>query len=269
MARRRKPAKKRRGKGSTDSSSSIHNSASSEHMETESSPVASEDLDLLNCTVMQVDTEAKLRRNGGGSKIVNREEDREEALLRIPEMKDSSMDTVGQPLCDVMDRLNGALDKEEVWGHKEEAGKKANEAFNNGTEPPAQQPFREDSQNEPPDRCNGEETVSPSSPNPDFLQASPASTDVHCFTTFSPDATSSGGGHNDLAEHGQSQTLSSGLKGEGEAKAAAGQESDVKTWEQDTEEGQEIERNLLADEVKEKQEDKLSPSESSHPAEFM
>uniref|UniRef100_A0A674MS33 Pleckstrin homology domain-containing family M member 2 n=1 Tax=Takifugu rubripes TaxID=31033 RepID=A0A674MS33_TAKRU len=166
-----------------------------------------------------VDTEAKLRRNRAASEVVNREEDREEALLRLPEMKDSSMDTVGQPLCDVMDRLNGA-------------------------------------------------TVSPSSPNPDALQASPASTDVHCFTTFSPDATSSGGGHNDLAEHGQSQTLSSGLKGEGEAKAAAGQESDVKTWEQDAEAGQETERNLL-DEVKEKQEDKLSPSESSHPAEFM
>ncbi|XP_011619627.1 pleckstrin homology domain-containing family M member 2 isoform X3 [Takifugu rubripes] len=268
MARRRKPVKKHRGKGSTDSSSSIHNSASPEHMETESSPVASEDLDLLNCTVMQVDTEAKLRRNRAASEVVNREEDREEALLRLPEMKDSSMDTVGQPLCDVMDRLNGALDKEEAWGHKEEAGEKAVEAFNNGTEPPAQQPFPEDSQSEPPDRCHGEETVSPSSPNPDALQASPASTDVHCFTTFSPDATSSGGGHNDLAEHGQSQTLSSGLKGEGEAKAAAGQESDVKTWEQDAEAGQETERNLL-DEVKEKQEDKLSPSESSHPAEFM
>lgn len=261
MARRRKPVKKRRGRGSTDSSSSIHNSASSEHMEAENSPVASEDLDLLNCTVIEVDTEAKLRRNRGGSKIVNREEDREEALLRLPEMRDSSMDTVGQPLCDVMDRLNGALDKEEVWGHKEEEGEKANEAFNNGTEPPAQQPFREDSESEPPDRCHGKDTVSPS--------ASPASTDVHCFTTFSPDATSSGGGHNDLAEHGQSQTVSSGLKGEGEAKAAAGQESDVKTWEQDTEAGQETERNLLADEVKEKQEDKLSPSESSHPAEFM
>lgn len=260
--------KKRRGKGSTDSSSSIHNSASSEHMETENSPVASEDLDLLNCTGMQVDTEAKLRRNGGVSEIVNREEDREEALLRLPEMKDSSMDTVGQPLCDVMDRLNGALDKEEVWGHKEEAGEKANEAFNNGTEPPAQQPFREDSQSEPPDRCHGEKTVSPSSPDGDFLQASPASTGMHCFTPFSPDATSSGGGHNDFAGHGQSQTLSGALKGEGEAKAAAGQESDVKTWEQDTEAGQESE-NLLADEVKEKQEDKLSPSESCHPAEFM
>lgn len=258
--------KKRREKGSTDSSSSIHNSASSEHMETENSPVVSEDLDLLNCTVNQVDTEARLRRNREGSEIVDGEEDRDEALLRLPEMKDSSMDTVGQPLCDVMDRLNGALDKE-VWGHKEVAGEKSNEAFNKGTEPPVQQPFREDSQSEPPDRFQGEKTVSPASPNPDFLQASPANTVVHCCTPFSPNATSSSGGHNDFAEHGQSQTLSGGLKGQEEAKAAAGQQSDVKTWEQEV--GQETEKNVLANEAKEKQEDKLSPSESSHPAEFM
>lgn len=264
MARRRKPVKKRRGKGSTDSSSSINNSVSSEHMEIENSPVAAEDIDLMNCTV---DAEAMLRRNKGGSEKVDGEEDREEGL-RLPEMKDSSMDTVGQPLCDVMDRLNGALDKEEAWGHTEEAGVKGKESFNNGTEPPAQQPFREDSQSEPPDRFPGEETVSPVSPNSDFLQASPASTDVRRFTPFSPDFTSSGGGHNDSAEHGQSQTPSGGLKGAGEAKAAEGQESDLKDWEQDTEVAQETEQKILTDEEKETQEVKLSPSESSHPAEF-
>lgn len=260
--------KKRRWRGSTDSSSSINNSVSSEHMEIESSPVASEDMDLMNCTVIQVDAEAMLRRNKGGSEKADREEDREEPLLRLPEMKDSSMDTVGQPLCDVMDRLNGALDKEEAWGHIEEAGGENKESFNNGTEPPAQQPFREDSQSEPPDRFPGEKTVSPVSPNSGFLQASPASTDVRCFTPFGPDVTSSGGGHNDSTEHGQSQTPSGGLKGAGEAKAAAGQESDIKDREQDTDVGQETEQNRLTDEGKETQEDKLSPSESSHPAEF-
>lgn len=260
--------KKRRGKGSTDSSSSIHNSVSSEHMEIENSPVASEDMDLMNCTAIQVDTEAILRRDKGGSEKMDGEEDREEALLRLPEMKDSSMDTVGQPLCDVMDRLNGTLDKEEAWGHPEEAGGKSEGSFNNGTEPPAQQPFREDSPSEPPDRCPGEKTVSLASPSSDFLQASPTSTGVHCFTPFSPDVTSLGGGHNDSTEHGQSQTLSQGLEGAGEAKAAAGQESDVKDRELDTEVGQETEENILTDEGKETEENKLSPSESSHPAEF-
>lgn len=260
--------KKHRGKGSTDSSSSVHNSVSSEHMEMEKSPVASEDVDLMNCPVIQVDTEAMLRKNKGASEEVDGEEDRNMALLRLPEMKDSSMDTVGQPLCDVMDQLNGALDKEEAWGHTEEAGQKSKEFFRNGTEPPAQQPFREDSQSEPPDRFAGEKTVSPVSPNSDFLQASPGSSDVRCFTPFSPDVASSGGGRNDSTQHGQSQTLSGGLKGAGEAKAAGGQESDVNDWEQDTEVEQETEENVLTDEGKETLEDKLSPSEISHPAEF-
>lgn len=260
--------KKHRGKGSTDSSSSIHNSVSSEHMEMEKSPGASEDVDLMNCPVIQVDKEAMLRRSKRASEKVDGEEDRDVALLRLPEMKDSSMDTVGQPLCDVMDQLNGALDKEEAWGHTEEAGQNSKESFRNGTEPPAQQPFREDSQSEPPDRLAGAKTVSPVSPNSDFLQASPGSSDVRCFTPFSPDVASSGGGHNDSTQHGQSQTLSSGLKGAGEAKAAAGQESDVNDWEQDTEVGQDTEQNILTDEGKETLEDKLSPSEISHPAEF-
>uniref|UniRef100_A0A8C7UG40 Pleckstrin homology domain-containing family M member 2 n=1 Tax=Oncorhynchus mykiss TaxID=8022 RepID=A0A8C7UG40_ONCMY len=38
------------------------------------------------------------------------EEDESEGLLRLPEMTDTSMDSVGQPLRDVMNRLNGALD---------------------------------------------------------------------------------------------------------------------------------------------------------------
>lgn len=258
--------KKHRWRGSTDSSSSIHHSVSSEHMEVEKSPVASDDVDLMDCPVIQVDAEATLRRNKGPSEEGDGEEDRGVALLRLPEMRDSSMDTVGQPLCDVMDQLNGALDKEEeAWGRTEEAGQKSKESFRNGAEPPAQQPFREDSQSEPPDR-SGEKTVSPESPDSDFLQASAGSSDVRCFTPFSPDVASSGGGHHDSPQHGQSQTLSGGLEGAGEA--AAGQESDVTDWEQDTEVGQETEQNILTDEGKATLEDKLSPSESSHPAEF-
>ncbi|GLD45750.1 pleckstrin homology domain-containing family M member 2 isoform X1 [Lates japonicus] len=64
MARRRKPAKKRRGKGSTDSSSSIHNSISSDHMEMDNSPWALEDGIWLNCTVIQLDGEGVERSRG-------------------------------------------------------------------------------------------------------------------------------------------------------------------------------------------------------------
>lgn len=222
--------------------------------------MASEDGDLLNCTVIQLDNAAELRSHRIGSEAVDEGEDGDESLLRLPEMTDTSMDAVGQPLRDVMDRLNGVLDKEEAW---EEVGEKNTEGFDNGTEPPEQQPFREDSAGEPPDRAHGERTLSHVATSPD------SPTDVCCFAPLSPDSTSSGGGHYDSTEHGQSQTLSGGLEGEGETKtAAAGQEPDLKNKKEDIEAGQQTENHALAEESKDKQEHKLSPSESSHPAEF-
>lgn len=228
--------------------------------------MASEDGDLLNCTVIQLDNAAELRSDRIGSEAVDEGEDGDESLLRLPEMTDTSMDTVGQPLRDVMDRLNGALDKEEAW---EEVGDKNTEGFDHGTEPPEQQPFREESGGEPPDRARGERTLSHVATSPDSLQASPSPTDVCCFAPLSPDSTSSGGGHYDSTEHGQSQTLSGGLEGEGETKtAAAGQEPDLKNKKEDIEAGQQTENHALAKESNDMREQKLSPSESSHPAEF-
>ncbi|XP_041801849.1 pleckstrin homology domain-containing family M member 2 isoform X1 [Chelmon rostratus] len=268
MARRRKPAKKRRMKGSTDSSGSIHNSASSEHMDLDNSLLGSEDVDSLNCTVIQLDADAESRRSRVGSEVVEEgDEDGVEGLLRLPEMTDTSMDTVGQPLRDVMDRLNGVLDREGAWEHSEELGGTNNGGCGQGPEPPAQQPFREDSGGEPPDRAPGETSVSSLATSPNFLQASPAPTDLCCFTPISPDSAPSGGGHNDSTEHSQSQTLSGGLEDEGEAKTAAGQEPDMKTGEEDSEEVQEKDKKALTEEA-DLQEEKLSPSESSHPAEF-
>ncbi|XP_070696228.1 pleckstrin homology domain-containing family M member 2 isoform X2 [Pempheris klunzingeri] len=261
MARRRKPAKKRRGKGSTDSNSSIHNSVSSEHIEMENSLPASEDVDSLNYSLIQLDSEGEMRRSRVGSEVVEeRDEDGVEGLLRLPEMTDTSMDTVGQPLRDVMDQLNGVLDREEAWEHPEE---KNNEGCNQGPEPPTKQPFRDDSGGEPPDRAAGEAGVSPLATSPNFLQTTPAPKDSCCFTPDSPDFTPTGGGHYDSTEHSQSQTLSGGLEDEGEAKAPVGQELDMKTREEDTEEGEQMDKNTFAEEAQE-----LSPSENSHPAEF-
>uniref|UniRef100_A0A8C4EVR0 Pleckstrin homology domain-containing family M member 2 n=1 Tax=Dicentrarchus labrax TaxID=13489 RepID=A0A8C4EVR0_DICLA len=249
--------KKRRGKGSTDSSSSIHNSVSSEHMEMDNTLLASDDVDSLNGTVIHLDAEAELRRSRVGSEVVEEgDEDGLEGLLRLPEMTDTSMDTVGQPLRDVMDRLNGALDREE----------KNSKGCDQGPEPPAQQPFREDSGGKPPDRAPREMSLTPLATSPNFLQASPAPADLCCFTPFSPDSTPTGRGHYDSSEHSQSQTLSGGLEGEGEAKAAAGQEPDVKTGEEDAV-GDERDKNIFTEEAEELQEE-LSPSEISHPAEF-
>ncbi|KAM3617440.1 uncharacterized protein V6R79_006178 [Siganus canaliculatus] len=267
VARRKKPAKKRREKGSTDSSSSIHNSVSSEYMEADSTLLASEDADSLNCTVVQQDSEAELRRGTVGSGVV--EEDGTEGFLRLPEMTDTSMDTVGQPLRDVMDRLNGALDKDEGWEHLEDGREANTEGCDQSAHPPAQQPFREDSGGEPPDRIPGETSLSSPATSPNFLQASPAATDVHCFTPFSPDITPPSGGQYDSAEHSQSETPSGGLEGEREAEAGAEEESEVKTREEDAAEAQEVDNNTLPEEEEESlQQERLSPSESSHPAEF-
>lgn len=256
MARRKKPAKKRRGKDSTDSSSSIHNSVSSEHMEIDNSLLTAEDVDSLNGTIILVDEEEELRRSRMGSEVVEEgDEDGVEGLLRLPEMTDTSMDTVGQPLRDVMDRLNGALDKEEAWEHQEKGEEKSSEACDRSLEPPAQQPFREDSEGEPPDPVPGETAPSLLATSHSVLQASPATTDLCCFTPNSSDSSPTGGGHYDSPEHSQSQTLSGGLEDEGEAKTSTGEEPEMK--DEDTEEGEEIEKNKFNEEA-----------ESSHPAEF-
>ncbi|KAM7404364.1 hypothetical protein PAMP_011716 [Pampus punctatissimus] len=268
MARRRKPAKKRRGKGSTDSSGSIHNSVSSEHMEMDNSLQGSDDVDSLNCTEIHLDTEGESRRSRAGTEVVEEaDEDGVEGLLRLPEMTDTSMDSVGQPLRDVMDRLNGVLDKEEAWDHPEE-GEKNSKGCGRGPEPPAQQPFREDSGGKPPDPVTGETSRTPLATNPNLLQTSPTPTD--CFTPSSTDSAPTGGGHHDSTEHSESQTLSGGHEDEGEAKAPAGQEPNIKNRGEDEQEGEETAENkFTAEEAGEQlQEEKLSPSESSHPAEF-
>lgn len=269
MARRRKPAKKRRGKGSTDSSSSIHNSVSSEHMEMDNNLQGSDDVDSLNCTVIHLDAEGELRRSRAGTEVVEEgDEDGVEGLLRLPEMTDTSMDSVGQPLRDVMDRLNGVLDREEAWDHPE-VEEKDGKSCDQGPQPPAQQPFREDSGGKPPDPAPGETSDAPMVTSPNLLQASPAN--LCCFTPNSPDAAPTGGGHHDSTEHSKSQTLSGGDEDEGKAKAKAeGQEPNMKNGGEDVQEGGETDKNTFTAEGEEEQlqEDKLSPSESSHPAEF-
>lgn len=220
-----------------------HNSISSEHTELENSLVAADYVDLLNCTVIHVDGEAESGRSRLGSECIEGEEDADEGLLRLPKMADTSMDTVGKPLCDVMDRLNGGLDKDERWEHLEEEDEKSDEVFKQVPQPPAQPPFRTDSSGEPPDRAQSDTTPTPTAASPDFLQTSPEG----CFAAFSPEAASSSCGHHDAAEPGQPEAPSGGPEDEGEAEAAAEQGSEVS-----------------AEEAKEK----LSPSEVSHPAEF-
>ncbi|XP_072222477.1 pleckstrin homology domain-containing family M member 2 isoform X2 [Leuresthes tenuis] len=255
MAKRRKPAKKRRGKGSTDSSSSIHNSLSSEHMESDYSTLTSDDIDLMNCTVVQMDSERELGRSKSGS-VVGEEggEEGVEGLLRLPEMTDTSMDSVGQPLRDVMARLNGS------WEHPEVDEEKNNEGCDRTSEPPTQQPFRADSGGKPPDPAPGEVSGLTLAKSSNLTQVSPVSADLCCFTPSSPGSAESSGGHNDSTEPSQPQTISGSPKDEGETEAPAGQKPNMK----DGDNLQEGETHKNA----QPQDEKHSPSESSHPAEF-
>ncbi|XP_061760750.1 pleckstrin homology domain-containing family M member 2 isoform X2 [Nerophis ophidion] len=260
MARRRRSGKKRRGKSSTDSISSIHNSLSSEHIEMDNAFHGSEDVDYLNCTVINIDCEMEARRSRAGTEVAEEhDEDGVEALLRLPEMTDTSMDSVGQPLRDVMDRLNGVMDGEEAWDHlKYETEKQGGER---GPEPPAQQPFREDSGGEPPDPASGER--SPPAATSTILQASSATQDLLSPTPNSAGSAPTGGGYHDATEQSQSQTLSGGHEDQGEATAPAGQESDLKK------QGENSTKNCkMTSDDTEVGEEKNSPPEISHPAEF-
>uniref|UniRef100_A0A8C2BMW3 Pleckstrin homology domain-containing family M member 2 n=1 Tax=Cyprinus carpio TaxID=7962 RepID=A0A8C2BMW3_CYPCA len=160
------------------------------------------------------------------------EDEDPEAGLRLPEMTDTSMDSVGEPLRDVMDRLNGSLD---------------GESCHDGL--PHQRPFREDSGGEPPD------------PNRSFLQAPLPPADFYCFTSQSPDPAVSCGGHNDSAGNGESQDVPVGDEDEGKAETpAAGQDPSIPI-EMSAEEEQ-------SKEEEKQEEDKDHTIQSSHAAEF-
>ncbi|KAM6925594.1 pleckstrin homology domain-containing family M member 2 [Xenentodon cancila] len=258
MAKRRKPGKKRRGRGSTDSIRSAFNSVSSEHLEMDNATLPMEDVDSANSTVVQLDSEDELSRSRVGSEVLEEgDEVGVEGLLRIPEMTDTSMDNVGQPLRDVMNRLNGA------WEHPEEEEEK-NAGRDENSEPPAQQPFREDSESKPPDPAPGETSGSTLGQSSNIMQTSLTPAELCSFTPDSPDSADTSGGHNDSTEHSKSQTFSGGSKNEGKAEAA-GQKSNMK---QEENIGETQTKTVTDEETKRLQEEKLSPSEISHPAEF-
>lgn len=259
MAKRKKPAKKRRGRGSTDSSSSIHASLSSEHEENHS---MSQEVDSINSTVALLDSDGEQSRSRVGSAIVEEGgEEGVEGLLRLPEMTDTSMDTVGQPLRDVMERLNGS------WVHPEEQEDKNNQSCDQRSLTPVQQPFRNDSEGKPPDPTPQETFDSSLADRPDCLQTSSVSADLCCITTDSTDSADTSGGHNDSTEQSQSQTLSGSLEDEEEAEEPAGRKLHMKEEEEEeTIEGDSAGRTSVTEETE--QQEKLSPSEISHPAEF-
>uniref|UniRef100_A0A8C6JLE7 Uncharacterized protein n=1 Tax=Melopsittacus undulatus TaxID=13146 RepID=A0A8C6JLE7_MELUD len=181
--------------------------------------------------------------------------------LRIPEMKDMSMESVGQPLSKVMDRLNGQLDPGGAWSVP--------------LEPPGQS-FRTGTPGETPD----------GSSSGDFSEGISAPMDFYRFTIESPNAAAPGGGHHDAAGPGQPPHVSGSPEApeeesrEGEALGAvegSGRASDEpQTGQTDSPEPQ-----ALCEPKKEQpspspssaedsgvEEGQGSPSELTHPSEF-
>ncbi|XP_077074857.1 pleckstrin homology domain-containing family M member 2 isoform X2 [Siphateles boraxobius] len=248
MARRRRPGKKRRGRGSTDSVSSEQNVISPDTADTEECLQIVNERDII-VDKLNMESRGPLEGpDGPGAECMTngRQGDDEdlEAGLRLPQMTDTSMDSVGQPLRDVMDRLNGSLDGESWQPREGEEG-----ICTSHDEPPHQRPFREDSGGEPPD------------PSRSFLQAPLPPADFYCFTSQSPDPAASCGGHNDSAGNGVPQDVPFGDEDEGETETTgAGQDPSIpmKT--------PAPEKQSKAEE--EQEEDKDCSIQSSHAAEF-
>uniref|UniRef100_A0A672LMU0 Pleckstrin homology domain-containing family M member 2-like n=1 Tax=Sinocyclocheilus grahami TaxID=75366 RepID=A0A672LMU0_SINGR len=252
MARRRRPGKKRRGRGLTDSVSSEQNVTSPDTVDTEECLQIVVERDIV-VDHINMDCRGPMEGPiGPGSESVRNgrqkgEDEDPEAGLRLPEMTDTSMDSVGEPLRDIMDRLNGSLDGES-WqrseGEEEEDGTRAS---HDGL--PHQRPFREDSGGKPPD------------PSRSFLQAPLSPANFYCFTSQSPDLAASCGGHNDSAGNGESQDVPVSDEDEGKAETpAAGQDPSIPI-----ETSAEEERSK---EEEKQEEDKDHTIQSSHAAEF-
>ncbi|XP_013990845.1 pleckstrin homology domain-containing family M member 2 isoform X2 [Salmo salar] len=283
MARRRKPSKKRCSVKSSTVSGDQNTVAFEQAEADERAPAGCEgpEGDTWSPSVGLL--------QGSGAETVRRrrrrssrrgEEEESEGLLRLPEMTDTSMDSVGQPLRDVMDRLNGALDGGKTWGRpagEEEEGEKTQQSSlprrpSSASLEANPQPFRGNSMGEPPDpEARVPPLLRPAlAPSPNFLQAPPAPADFYCFTPNCPDAAALRSGHHDTAGHGQSQASLGGH--EVEAEAPPGQDPSLEEEESDEEEKDEavmVENGLAAGETEEEmEEDRFSPTENSHPAEF-
>ncbi|KAM9370328.1 pleckstrin homology domain-containing family M member 2 isoform 1-T1 [Phaethornis superciliosus] len=181
--------------------------------------------------------------------------------LRIPEMKDTSMGSLGQPLSKVVERLNGQLDPG-GWVAP--------------LEPPGQS-FRTGTPGETPD----------GSSSGDFSEGISAPMDFYRFTVESPNAAASGGGHHDPPGPGQPSHVSGSPEAPEEKECGQGEAIETVKESEGTSDGPQTGQTEIADpqalhEPKKEQpspspssaedsgveEGQGSPSELTHPSEF-
>ncbi|XP_076874493.1 pleckstrin homology domain-containing family M member 2 isoform X2 [Brachyhypopomus gauderio] len=272
MARRRKPGKKRREKTSSESVSSGHNVASREEEDSQRTACERGSAeDGTGGSWNPQDGPEGLARDSGRA---GREDEGEEpeALLRLPEMTDTSMDSVGEPLQDVMDRLNGALDGKH-WKRREEEEEEEEEGtrggaigVNTAVTPLQQQPFREEAGGKPPDPDSQLQLVAQS---PSFLEAPTAPADFYYFTPHSPDAAAQSGGYDDPAGHGQSQAVPGGHENEGEGEEMSAEQDFLELAGEEPRTAKEAGLQNGPPSGQDENEGRgASPTETSHPAEF-
>ncbi|XP_039611421.1 pleckstrin homology domain-containing family M member 2 isoform X1 [Polypterus senegalus] len=181
--------------------------------------------------------------------------------LRLPEMADTSMDSVGQPLREVIDQLDVALDTNR-WRSLDSSN--------------LQQSFRNNNEGEPPDP-----------PLPTLEQAlhqAISPNDFYRFTPESPGTVATSGGYNDPARDGLSADVSSSNEGEGARTTQTGEGSEPLDNRVTRVRVGEIERNNCLESMCEQldsadqdqdvesfeteEETTGSPAEITHPAEF-
>uniref|UniRef100_A0A673TSS3 Pleckstrin homology domain-containing family M member 2 n=1 Tax=Suricata suricatta TaxID=37032 RepID=A0A673TSS3_SURSU len=118
--------------------------------------------------------------------------------LLIPEMKDTSMERLGQPLSKVIDQLNGQLDPSTWRSHVQSP----------------EQSFRTGSPGDAPEKP----------PFCDFSEGLPAPMDFYRFTVESPSPLTSGGGDHDPAGPGQPLHVPGGPATAGQEEGGGGRE---------------------------------------------
>lgn len=189
------------------------------------------------------------------------EEEEAESLLQVPEMSDTSMDSVGQPLQAVEDQLNGPLDSQ-ADGMGCRAGRLTNGQWLSQQE-----------------SCSGGEEVDTPDrsqvPNAGFLPVLPAPADFYRFAPRSPDPASPGGSLYDSAEHGQQEAADrdhgderDGREDEG-AETKANDVTSAVLSKEDQERACPLAAEAGSAVSKEEEEvHRASPLDCSHPAEF-
>ncbi|NWH88450.1 PKHM2 protein, partial [Aegithalos caudatus] len=172
--------------------------------------------------------------------------------LRIPEMKDTSMESVGQPLSKVMDRLNGQLDPG---------------GWHTALEPPGQ-PFRTGTPGETPD----------GSSSGNFSEGISAPMDFYRFTVESPNAAAPGPGQPPHVSGSPEAPEEESREGEavGSVKESERASDEPQTSQTETTNSQALSEpkkeqpspSLSSAEDSGVEEGQGSPSELTHPSEF-